>query len=271
MAPRGDIVKVLVADPELGLRIPASAVTEAREQLVAPVVGLERGTCEMPGTEGAGRHLGFLLLDGLLAREIVMAGSLSTELLGEGDLIQPWVAASEDRLIRFHVSWRVLEPTRLAVLDERFAHAAARWPSVSSALLERAVRRTVRQAVHQALLQLSPVETRLLVLFWLLAERWGRVTPRGILLPLRLPHKLLGQLVGARRASVTTALKHVDEAGLIGRRADGGWLLWGSPPDAFVQMQWPREESSPMVSLPATFATPSASHDRRRIAGSTRA
>ena len=35
-------------------------------------------------------------------------------------------------------------------------------------------------SIHQALLQLSPVETRLLVLFWYLAERWGRVTPDGI-------------------------------------------------------------------------------------------
>ena len=49
-----------------------------------------------------------------------------------------------------------------------------------SALLERAIRRTLRMSIHQALLQLSPVETRLLVLFWHLAERWGRVTPDGI-------------------------------------------------------------------------------------------
>ena len=47
-------------------------------------------------------------------------------------------------------------------------------------MLERALRRTHRMAVHQALLQLSPVETRLLVLFWHLAERWGRVTPEGV-------------------------------------------------------------------------------------------
>ena len=53
------------------------------------------------------------------------------------------------------------------------------------ALLERAVRRTQRMSIHQALLQLSPVETRLLVLFWHLAERWGHVTPDGITVRLR--------------------------------------------------------------------------------------
>ena len=72
------------------------------------------------------------------------------------------------------------------------------------ALLERAVRRTLRMSIHQALLQLSPVETRLLVLFWHLAERWGHVTPDGISVRLRMSHELLGQLVGSRRASVTT-------------------------------------------------------------------
>ena len=68
-------------------------------------------------------------------------------------------------------------------------------------------------SIHEALLQLSPVETRLLVLFWHLAERWGRVTPDGIGVRLRISHELLGQLVGCRRASVTTALRRIDDSG----------------------------------------------------------
>ena len=82
-------------------------------------------------------------------------------------------------------------------------------------LLERAIRRTLRMSIHQALLQLSPVETRLLVLFWHLAERWGRVTPDGISVRLRMSHELLGQLVGCRRASVTTALHRINDSGLV--------------------------------------------------------
>jgi CRP/FNR family transcriptional regulator, cyclic AMP receptor protein len=113
------------------------------------------------------------------------------------------------------------------------------------ALLERVVRRVQRMAIHEALLQLSPVETRLLVLFWHLAERWGHVTPDGVAVRLRVSHEVLGQLVGCRRASVTTALGHIDESGLIVRKADATWLLRGSPPDELAEIQWqPREAVS---------------------------
>jgi CRP/FNR family transcriptional regulator, cyclic AMP receptor protein len=129
-------------------------------------------------------------------------------------------------------------PVRLAILDDGFGRSLARWPQVMSALLERAVRRTHRMSIHEALLQLSPVETRLLVLFWHLAERWGRVTPAGIALRLRLPHALLGQLVGCRRASVTTALQHIYATGALRRRDDGTWLLTGDPPSELTAVHW---------------------------------
>ena len=74
-----------------------------------------------------------------------------------------------------------------------------------------------------ALLQLSPVETRLHVLFWHLAERWGHVTPDGVSVRMRMSHKLLGQLVGCRRTSVTTALRRIAESGLV----DGGRTVAG--------------------------------------------
>ena len=145
--------------------------------------------------------------------------------------------------MRYHVLWHVLAPVRLAVLDDAFARSLAAWPQVMGALLERAVRRTLQMSIHQALLQLSPVETRLLVLFWYLAERWGRVTPDGISVRLRVSHELLGQLVGCRRASVTTALRHIDESGLVVRRADGTWLLRGSPPDELAEVHWQQRAS----------------------------
>jgi CRP-like cAMP-binding protein len=132
----------------------------------------------------------------------------------------------------------VLSSVRLALLDDRLGRALAHWPQVMSALLERAVRRSHRMSIHEALLQLSPVETRLIVLFWHLAERWGHVTPAGIALRLRLPHSLLGQLVGCRRASVTTALQHIYASGELVRRADGTWLLTGDPPEVLGDIHW---------------------------------
>jgi len=75
----------------------------------------------------------------------------------------------------------------------------------------------------------------LATLFWHLAKRWGRVTPDGIRVRLRMSHELLGQLVGCRRASVTTALHRIDDSGLL-RRSDGTWLLRGSPPEEFAEL-----------------------------------
>ena len=174
------------------------------------------------------------MLEGLLAREVILAGSTCTELLGDGDLIQPWVPEPADGLVRYHVIWHVLSPSKLAVLDDSFARALVEWPQVMTTVLERVVRRTLRMSIHQALLQLSPVETRLLVFFWHAAERWGHVTPDGVSVKLQLSHELLGELVGSRRASVTTGLRHLNETGAVVRRADGTWLLHGSPPDEYV-------------------------------------
>jgi len=231
-------VRILEADPELGLRVPATEIARARLQLAARVKSLPCGRWEVPHEQGDRSRLGFLLLEGLLARDVVLAGTTATELLGDGDVLQPWVLPNEDGLLRYRVRWHVLSPVRLAILDEPFARSLASWPQVMGALLERAVRRTQQMSIHQALLQLSPVETRLLVLFWHLAERWGRVTPDGIVVRLRMPHELLGQLVGSRRASVTTALRRVDQSGLVVRKADGTWLLRGSPPDELAEIHW---------------------------------
>ena len=237
-------VRLLEVDPELGLRVPAAQIRQARLELVARVKSLPCGRWEVPHDEGDRGRLGFLMLKGVLARDVILVGSTCTELLGEGDVLQPWVPLREGGLVRYHVRWHVLAPVGLAILDEQLARVLARWPQVMRALLERAVRRTLRMSIHQALLQLSPVETRLLVLFWHLAERWGHVTPDGISIRLRMSHELLGQLVGSRRASVTTGLRRIDESGLLLRKADGTWLLRGDPPAELAEIHWERRETA---------------------------
>jgi CRP/FNR family transcriptional regulator, cyclic AMP receptor protein len=232
-------VRVLECDPELGLRIPASSITRARCELLAPVQTVDRGVWDAPSAEHPPARLGYLILDGLIGRDVILAGRTCTELLGETDvLLAPTAYARDERLVRYHLQWHVIEPVRLATLDDAFSRAVAEWPQVMGALMERALRRTLRMSVHQALLQLSPVETRLLVLFWFLAERWGRVTRAGIVVRLPLSHKLLGQLVGCQRASITTALQRVAASGLLERRDDGTWLLHGSPPDELAHLHW---------------------------------
>ena len=44
-----------------------------------------------------------------------------------------------------------------------------------------------------------------------------------------LSHRMLGQLVGARRPTVSTALGELVRHGELARRDDGTWLLTGTP------------------------------------------
>jgi hypothetical protein len=108
----------------------------------------------------------------------------------------------------------------------------ARYPEITATLFDRLSERSLRLATTQAISQLTRVDRRLKALFWHLAERWGRVSGDGVIVPLALTHRILGQLVGARRPTVSTALSELAEREELVRRADGSWLLRGDPPDA---------------------------------------
>jgi CRP/FNR family transcriptional regulator, cyclic AMP receptor protein len=224
-------VGVLELDPDLADALSAADLAEARRVAHAPVRSLKAGPWEPASLARAPGDLGLLVLDGLLARDVAVAGSDFTELIGAGDLLPPADIAPDEGALPLSVSWTVIEPTRVALLDRRFAGAIGRWPELTAALLERASRRSVRLAGHQAICHLTRVDSRLLLLFWELADRWGRVTADGVVLPLRLPHRTLGRLVGAQRPSVTKALKELAQRGLVTRRADGSWLLTELPPE----------------------------------------
>jgi len=240
-------VRLLECEPELGLRVPADRIGRARTDLAVQVITLEPGAAAAPLQTASRNGMGYLVIDGLLAREMIVAGRMSAELLSEGDILQPRGGSREDALVRYHLQWHVLDRLRLAVLDDEFAARAAQFPQVISALLERAVRRTHRMSLHTAILQLSPVETRLLVMFWYFAERWGRVTSEGIVIRLQLSHQLLSTFVGTQRASVTTALHRVQDSGRLSRRDDGLWVLHGDPPDELHRVHWDPRVSATVV------------------------
>ena len=188
------------------------------------------GVWDVSRLEGAGAdHVGLLLLDGVVAREVIVADHVSAELLGPGDLLRPWQTPSSS-LLPVDVLWSVLSPSSFAVLDRRFAAELARWPEVTAALFDRLSERSLRLATTQAISQLTRVDRRLKALLWHLAERWGRVSGDGVVVPLALTHRILGQLVGARRPTVSTALGELAERGELTRRVDGSWVLRGSPP-----------------------------------------
>jgi hypothetical protein len=173
------------------------------------------------------------MLEGLMTRQLSLAGRPSTELLGAGDLLRPWDMDSDLGMFPVEIQWQALNRTRFAVLDQRFLLTAARWPAVIDGLAGRGARRSRWLAFQLGMKQIMRVEGRLLVLLWALSERWGVVTPQGVQLRLKLTHEALGKLVGARRPSVTTAVGALTEAGAIERVSDG-YRLYG---DATTALQ----------------------------------
>jgi CRP-like cAMP-binding protein len=123
------------------------------------------------------------------------------------------------------------------VLDPTFARALGQWPSAVEAVLRGASNRAHSLAITLAVSNLRRVDTRLLVLLWYLANRWGRVTPGGVIVPLRLTHETLARLVGAQRPSVTTALRQLEAEGRLRRTPDRLWLLCGDPPETMARRE----------------------------------
>jgi CRP-like cAMP-binding protein len=179
----------------------------------------------------------------LLVREATVGDHPSAELLGPGDLLRAWEDEDTEILLPRRVEWSALTTSRVAIIDQAFVVRAAQYPEVLASLLERASRRAERLVVMQAIAHLTRVDDRLMALMWCLAERWGRVAPSGVLVSLRLPHRTLAGMIGARRPSVTTALGQLMARGELERRPDGGWILRGAPPEERVSETEPSEDS----------------------------
>ena len=225
-------VHLLHEEPDLGRGLDPRRAREAAQRLLVRAIDVPRGRWDPSDfSAGQNRPIGLLILDGLLVRESTVGHHPSAELLGPGDLIRAWDEADTEILLPRTVSWSALAPCRIAVIDQAFAVRAAQWPEVFTALIDRAARRAERLVVLQAIAHLTRVDDRLLALMWVLAERWGRVVPEGVLVSVRLPHRTLAAMVGARRPSVTTALGQLISRGELARRPDGGYVLKGSPPE----------------------------------------
>jgi hypothetical protein len=228
-----ETVRLLEADPDLGNLLSEPRRAEAERDLAVRTHQVPVGIWDVTRLSGTSAdHIGLLVLDGVLSRELVVADHVSAELLGPGDLVRPWQTGNRATLLPVDAVWSVLSPLTVAVLDRHFATEVARFPEITSALLDRLGERSVRLATTQAISQLTRVDRRLRALFWHLAERWGRVSGQGVIVPLALTHRILGQLVGARRPTVSTALAELAEREELVRRPDGSWLLRGDPPDA---------------------------------------
>lgn len=231
MAAGNAFVRVLEEDPVFATGLDPTSVQLATRHAIAAVEVVGPGPWEPAfPTDGGAGSLGLLVLDGLLMRDVAIAQATCTELLGRGDLLRPWDWERDVLTIKPVVTWNVLQPARFAVLDRRITAVLGRWPELVGAIVARAVRRSFELATNQATSHLTRVDARLELLFWGLADRWGRVGPDGVVLELPLTHQVLGRLVGAQRPSVTTALSDLARRGVVERREDGAWILRGDPP-----------------------------------------
>jgi CRP-like cAMP-binding protein len=226
---------VRLADEDRGLLggVPEAVLETARHQLVARTVWAETGHWDPPSGDLPASFdgwLGLLVLEGLLVREVQLDALRCCELLGPGDLVRPWDEDDGAGTIECRTTWRVLEPVRLALLDDAFARRTARWPTVTGELIQRTLRRSRSQSVLLAITQARRADVRLRTLFAHLADRWGRVTPDGIILPLRLTHNVIAQLTGLRRPSVSISLAELEREGEIIRISRDNWLI--ALPDA---------------------------------------
>lgn len=226
-----ETISLIDADPELGDLLGEHERERARREVLARVRRLPVGDWDVAAAlEPEVHHRGFLVVDGLISREVEVMGRRCVELIGPADVMRPWRWDPGGSHVESEVHWAVLEPTRLAVLDHRVVIRMNPWPELGLELFSRGIRRAHALAVALAISHHQRVDERLLLTLWHLAERWGRVTSSGIVVPLPLPHQRLADLVGAHRPAVTTAMGELTRAGRISRRDDRSWVLHGEPP-----------------------------------------
>lgn len=134
-------------------------------------------------------------------------------MLEEGDLlVRPldgWAAVGP------HVRCFAIEESLLHLVDMARMEAWMCQPALAANLVRLLSAQIAERELAVAIALEPRVERRLLLKLRQLAERWGRVTPDGIRLDLRLTHQELANMVGAVRESVTLALGRLAEAGEI--------------------------------------------------------
>lgn len=221
--------QVLLEDPELADSIAGEERARAIGECVTREISLPRGRWTDRGELDVRRTSRLLVLEGVVICGVTVAGRRAAELVGQGDVLCRMPTDDAWPTLAVESGWVVLEPVRAAVLDGRFMARLARYPQIAAVLVERATRRSHGLAVNMAIVHQPRVEARVLLLLWHLAGRWGRVCSDGVLLPLRLTHSQLAELLAARRPTVSKALSDLTNRGLL-KHGPRGWLLCGEPP-----------------------------------------
>jgi hypothetical protein len=164
----------------------------------------EQGVDGSIGVVSAGRFAVMVTAEGARSRTIA--------LVQEGDaLVMPtdeWQGAPGARVVAATDSEMMMVT---GSIDELVA-----VDSAAGAWLVRALAQAVADRELSAAIALEPrLERRLILKLRQLADRWGRVTPEGVRLDLRVTHQELADMVGAARESVTVAFRRLQDQGEI--------------------------------------------------------
>ena len=219
---------ILKEDPELAEGLPEDQQRAFRQLLRARVLEA-RGPWWEPPRDNSDRSFGLLVLDGVIGRRFCLGPAVAMELLSPGDILRPWQPMPDFGLIPAELDWRVFRPARFAVLDPQITTLIARHAGLNFSFSGRLLRRAHRAAYLVAVAHLPRVEDRLLATLSHLAATYGKVTPRGVKIPFRLTHQELGDVIGAKRPTVTLAIKHLRQRNELYDDSEGGYVLAGNP------------------------------------------
>ncbi len=221
--------EILRVEPDLASALPAAQLKAAQRACVAGISHIPRGDWDPRSAAADPGGFGLLVNSGFLVRRVGQGDRFGAELLGPGDLLRPWQTMWENASLSFEPQWTAITPVELAVLDRSFAGRAAPFPAVAIELVGRAMQRSRHLAIAITIAQQPRVDTRLHMLLWHCADRWGTVGPDGTTVELPLTHAILSELVAARRPTVSTALGQLNREDKVQREGDT-WQLLGEPP-----------------------------------------
>jgi hypothetical protein len=238
-------VHLIDEDPELIELLDEHERPAAHRALMAPVIEVEPGPWRP-------RELltrpeppfGLLVSQGMVIRDVVVAETTCGELVGPGELLRPWDDFGDRAPTPFEIDWKVVARLRVAILEPDFARLLATWPTLVNEFVARAIERSHSLALHVAIHCIRRVDVSLLVLFSHFADRFGRMTPDGIVIPIELTQRDLGRLVGATRQSISTALGQLARRGSLIRRDNGTWLMQQDAPEEVQRMLSRRRDAS---------------------------
>ena len=231
------LVSIVECDPDLAALIPPDERSDARRRAAARVEVVEPGPWGFRSLPDPGAF-GLLVLNGLVGARVSLGEQAHLEVLGEGDLLRPWVHIGPEASVPSEVGWQVFDDTRVALLDEDFARGVAPWPQVAAGLMHRLVLRARRLSFQLALAGISRIDERILIALWHFADRWGRVTPEGVLLRLALTQTQLAEVVRAARPTVSTAINELRRGGAVAYdRGEQTWTLYGNPPPTVRELK----------------------------------